>query len=1108
MSASFPPESGITVTPDFDPNTGIWNVGTVEVGAPVTLNIDTIVTGSGFQTNMAEILYADQPDLDSTPGNNDPGEDDQDDARIRPRQIDLMLTKSVNNFSPSVGDEIEFVITVVNTGDDTATGVEVSEQLPLGVTSLSTTPSRGSYNETTRVWNIGAVGTNDPVTLTLRVRVDEIGMGTNSAQIIAADQNDLDSTPNNNVATEDDQDSVTFTTESADLSLDKVVFGTDRPNVGDQISFDLTVTNSGPDNAGGVRVTDLLPTGLTYFSDSFSQGIYNPSSGVWTIGDLPAPTERQTLVIGPEVKTATGGTLSFTQQNSPASYESPIASFQTDPLGETANALVALGYVPSQFQLRQVARTDNPIGVNIEIRFLGTAFHGVDVPRINVVGNLNTAVNTETIEDSAVGVNNFATLRINALLDSTGQITNVAEISASDQTDPDSTPAGGADDEDDRASATLMPQSIDLSLEKTASIDRPNPGDEVTFTLSVTNSGQDPATGVEVTDLLPLGLTFVQSQPADVYDSVTGIWSVGGVGVGATESLEIVATADSEVAETNNAEITAADQRDIDSTPGNGALGEDDLAGATVTPSTADLSVTKTVSDDSPNVGSQVVFTIVIENSGPDAATGIALRDQIPAGMTFSQSVGTTGFYDAATGVWDIDFLDVGQRAELMLTASVDSVDDKTNVAQLIAADQFDPDSRPANDVANEDDQDSAVLSPELVDLALNLTVDESNPNIGDVVQFEIELTNGGPSDASGVTVLDQLPDGLTFQAARASQGTYDPNTGIWNVGVVAAGASPTLEIEVIAGAVTGATNTAQIQSADQPDSDSQAGNNEGDEDDQASVELSTQVADLSLTHAVNNQTPGRTEEVQFTIRVTNTGPDAATDVIVSDPLPPGLRFVSADPTAGEYQDAAGLWSIPRIEAGQFDELRLVAAVTSSEATTNFAEIIQSRQIDPNSTPGNNAIEEDDFSFATVTPRVVDISVSGTIDDDSPLEGQTIQIAFTATNDGSGDGTGLEFDVPLPAGLTLVSSQPQTGSFNSNTQRWSVAELAAGQATRLVLNLRVDQRGIKHVPIELVASNEFDVDSTPANGISGEDDQASILVKAPRLLQKRLFLSR
>lgn len=1108
VSATFGPGSNRPGDPIYNETTGVWDVGDVDVNSPVTLNLNVLVTAPGLTTNSAEIISSDQSDPNSTPGNGNPNEDDQDNASIQPRQVDLFLAKTVNNFAPSVGDEIEFVITVNNNGPDVATGVTVAEQLPQGVTVLQDMPSRGSFNRSTGIWNVGTIGVNDPVSLTIRTRVDSIGSGTNLAEIAGADQSDVDSTPGNGVATEDDQASVSFTTEVADLSLTKQLLGTDRPNVGDSISFEVAVTNDGPDNASGVQVTDLLPAGLRFVSSGLSQGIYNQTSGVWTIGDIPAPTEAQTIVIGSEINSASSGTLQFTQANSPATYQSQLANFRADPLDETRNALIALGYVPTQFQLRQVSRTDNPSGINVEIRFLGDALRHQDVPNLNVVGNLDLALSSSTVEESSLNTNSTVMLQINAVVETLNDVTNTAEVTATNQSDPDSAPANGIDSEDDRASATVLPQSVDLSLTKTASTDKPNPGDEVTFMISVTNSGEDPATGVEVTDVLPAGLTFVRSQPSGVYDPISGIWTVGGVGLATTHSLEIIATADTEVTLNNFAEITRADQTDIDSTPGNGVEGEDDRAAAAITPATADLSLNKSVDDSTPNVGENVVFTVVVANAGPDEATNVEIRDQIPSGMTLISSSTTSGTYNESTGVWAITSLANNGDATLTITASVDSVDDKTNSAQVIQSDQLDPDSTPANDVAGEDDQDSANLSPELVDLALTKSINDDNPNIGDVVEFEIALTNEGPSTATGVTVLDQLPDGLTFRTSRTATGGYDPNSGIWNVGSVAVGETPSLIIEAMVEAISSAENSAEVRTVDQPDSDSTPGNNVLAEDDQAMVTLTTQIADLAISKIVDNDSPGRTDEIEFLLTVTNEGPNTATGVVVTDPIPAGLRLVSANTNDGQYDPETGLWTIDQINVGAPATLRLTAAVTSAEPAINQAEITAARQIDPDSTPANNDPSEDDQATVTITPRVVDLSVSGTIDNELPMEGDIVQIVFTATNDGPADASGVRLQTLIPDALTLISSQPEDGTFDSTTGQWILGDVPTGTATRLVLNLRVDQRGIRQVPIEVSEANEFDVDSTPANNSLIEDDLASVVVQAPRLVTKRLFMAR
>ncbi len=82
-------------------------------------------------------------------------------------------------------------------------------------------------------------------------------------------------------------------------------------------------------------------------------------------------------------------------------------------------------------------------------------------------------------------------------------------------------------------------------------------------------------------------------------------------------------------------------------------------------------------------------------------------------------------------------------------------------------------------------------------DLQLEKTVNNSNPQCGDNVTFTIEVTNNGPDEAKSIQVTDLLPAGLEYVSSNASQGTYDPNTGLWMVGNLASSAYATLTITV-----------------------------------------------------------------------------------------------------------------------------------------------------------------------------------------------------------------------------------------------------------------------------------------------------------------------
>ncbi|EIE50961.1 hypothetical protein C357_11019 [Citreicella sp. 357] len=126
--------------------------------------------------------------------------------------------------------------------------------------------------------------------------------------------------------------------------------------------------------------------------------------------------------------------------------------------------------------------------------------------------------------------------------------------------------------------------SADLSLDKVARDASGTPiglaaeGTAIDFVLSVTNDGPSAATGVQVRDLIPSGFAYVSdnaSAQSDTYDPGTGVWVVGDVANGTTETLTIRVTMNATGEHTNDAEIIASDQLDPDSDPSTGALTDD-----------------------------------------------------------------------------------------------------------------------------------------------------------------------------------------------------------------------------------------------------------------------------------------------------------------------------------------------------------------------------------------------------------------------------------------------------------------------------------------------------------------------------------------------------
>jgi uncharacterized repeat protein (TIGR01451 family) len=109
------------------------------------------------------------------------------------------MTKIVDNTMPPEGAPINYTLTVTNNGPDTATGIVVTDLLPVDVTFQSATPSQGSYVQASGLWTVGALANGVSATLQIDVQVNAGTSGTtitNTATITASDQSDPDNTDN------------------------------------------------------------------------------------------------------------------------------------------------------------------------------------------------------------------------------------------------------------------------------------------------------------------------------------------------------------------------------------------------------------------------------------------------------------------------------------------------------------------------------------------------------------------------------------------------------------------------------------------------------------------------------------------------------------------------------------------------------------------------------------------------------------------------------------------------------------------------------------------------------------------------------------------------
>jgi len=130
-------------------------------------------------------------------------------------------------------------------------------------------------------------------------------------------------------------------------------------------------------------------------------------------------------------------------------------------------------------------------------------------------------------------------------------------------------------------------------------------------------------------------------------------------------------------------------------------------------------------------------------------------------------------------------------------------------------------------------------------------------------------------------------------------------------------------------------------------------------------------VIDLELVKEVDNIEPFAESNVNFTIDLTNMGPNNATGVEVQDLLPSGYRFVSYIATVGSYNESSGIWNVGNIANLSTETLVITTQVLSTGDWTNIAEVVASNELDIDSTPNNNDSFEDDYSTGITNPKVL-----------------------------------------------------------------------------------------------------------------------------------------
>ncbi|MFJ4796511.1 glycine-rich protein, partial [Kitasatospora purpeofusca] len=977
-------------------------------------------------------------------------------------QANLTASKVLLTNPVVPGQQIQWRVTVTNNGPSRARDVVVRDQVPAGVTGPTMTADTGGANcpITSGVATCPAVeipaGSSLSWTLSGTLTADATVTPTNTATVTGGPDT---ATPTHTaVASPTNSPS-----PQANLTTSKVLL-TNPVVPGQQIQWRVSVTNNGPSLARNVVVTDTVPAGVGSASMAAADGTPCPISNgtatcpaveipagatlTWTLtGTLDAnatttPTNTATVTGGPDPATPT-----HTAVASPTNSPSAQANLTT------SKVLLTNPVVPGQQIQWRVSVTNNGPSRARDVVVTDTVPAGVNNPAMTAADGTPCPINNGTATCPAVEIPVGQTLTWTL----TGTLAQDATVTPTNT----ATVTGGPDPATPTHTAVASPTNspspqANLTTSKVLLTNPVIPGQQIQWRVSVTNNGPSRARNVIVTDQVPAGVGNA-SMTSDA----------GGAGCPIANALATCPAVEIPVGQTLTWTLTGTLDANATVTPTNTAIvtgGPDPatpthtaVASPTNTPSTqANLTASKILLTNPVVPGQQIQWRVSVTNNGPSRARDVVVTDTVPAGVTGASmkadADNTPCPINNSTATCPAVEIPVGQTLTWTLTGTLDANATMTPTNTATVTGGPDPATPTHTAVASPSNSPSAQA---------NLTTSKvlvTNPVVpGQQIQWQVTVTNNGPSRARDVVVTDTVPAGVNNAAMTAADGTNCPiNNGTATCPAVeipvGATMTWTLTGTLDANATVTPTNTATVTGG--PDPTTPTHTAVASPSNSPSTQAILTTSKVLLTNPV---IPG--QQIQWQVNVTNNGPSRARDVVVTDTVPAGVTGASmkADANNTPCPINNGTATCPAVEipVGQTLTWTLTGTLDANTTTTPTNTATVTGGPDP-ATPTHTAV-----ASPTNTPSTqANLTVSKSLLTNPVVPGQQIQWQVNVTNNGPSRARDVVVTDTVPAGVTGASMKADADNtpcpINNGTATCPAVEIPVGATMTWTLTGTLD----------------------------------------------------
>lgn len=1041
-----------------------------------SLNVGEVQTITLVSTVKAEVLsgtlIANTAVVTSSTRDDNPINNSNEVTTPVEARADLGIVKGVTPVPAIAGQTLTYTLTYGNAGPSDAQQTRITDTLPAGVTYggvTSATPPvpEPTVNGNTVLFELGAVaaGASGNIVFTATLLGNAGDIVTNSARIGAI-------TPDPNTGNNEDDagTNVLF----ADVAIDKSVEPTRPVIAGEWLTYTLVFSNLGNAPAQNVIISDVLPAGVTW------NGVYSTTLPVgfapalpqltWSLGTLPAGASGSIIftvtVNGDDdalvryvndaiISTSTPQTNTTNDQDQAASGRlllavEKIASSSAVVVGQPISYMLRISNT-GVAALMTVSLTDTFDPAFLQLVSAGLAPSTTEPGLLawQNIGPLNAGDHADIVVTFIALTTTFGLSTTNTL-SATGSIT---EVSLPPVT----------------STAQVQVLAPALSVMKTSVFDGAalRPGNRLTYTIIINNSGDTAATGVTVSDTLPAFTTFV---PNSVVVNPPG----GKAGTPPTLASGLVVPAGSAITVTYAVTVAIPLTHGVQlrNTVAVSSTEVPTQVTSTVTDTVQSshvLSLTKSAAPQLIAPGDFVTFTLAYNVMGDAPVSALQLRDTLPAGLNYVTSQPPAASVAGNEVTWQLGnvltatqgITQAGGTVLLVAQAAIPLPDGLvvTNTATLSDASQ----------------QRVEAIAPVTIASTHTLQIAKQASPLqvlpGSQITYTMAYTITGNEPVLNVVMRDTTPANTTYvsgnpvpASAPAPGGTGEVRWDLGNVLLASSGLTQatgvvTLVLQadtVMPANITTLTNTAQIE-----DSSGQSA---------TSTVTQTVPADVAVSKAVTPAIVLVGSPLTFTLVVSNNGPGLARNVVVTDMLPAGLTLTSA--SGNPINTNPLIWSLGDLLAGQSVTLQVVAIAPASNTTlTNTAQVGTDS---PETRTDNN---EAQAPVQVGRPALV-IMKSVSVDNGAVIQPQQVlTYTIVVTNTGNLPALNVIVTDTAPAFTSFVEgSDSPPAIVNAGTLVWNAGTLQVGQTFTASFAVRVSdaitgQQSIRNVA--LVSSQEL-----------------------------------